>query len=136
MKPLSILVIDDDEIQRIKFKKVCKETSLESIIFEAENGKEALTILENERTSFDLIISDLNMPVMNGFEFLIQLKRNIKFKNIPVVIMSTSKNSEDLKRSYKLGICGYFTKPFEYKEYAKKVITLLDYWKKCEINPT
>jgi hypothetical protein len=50
--------------------------------------------------------------------------------------MSTSKNSEDLKRSYKLGVCGYFTKPFEYKEYANNVITLLDYWKKCEIIPT
>ena len=72
---------------------------------------------------------------MNGFDFLIQLKRNIKLKHIPVVIMSTSKNSEDLKRSYKLGVCGYFTKPFEYKEYASNVITLLEYWKKCKIIP-
>jgi PleD family two-component response regulator len=135
MKPLSILVIDDDEIQRLKFKRVCKETNLDSIIFEAENGQDALTILVNEKTPFDLIISDLNMPVMNGFDFLIQLKRNIKLKHIPVVIMSTSKNSEDLKRSYKLGVCGYFTKPFEYKEYANNVITLLEYWKKCKIIP-
>ena len=134
MRPLSILLVDDDEIQRLKFKKVCENIQLKSTVIEAENGEKALAILDDEKTSFDLIISDLNMPVMNGFEFLVKLKRSLKLKNIPVVIMSTSNKNEDLKRCYKLGVCGYFTKPLEYLEYSSKVTSLLNYWRKCEVS--
>jgi CheY-like chemotaxis protein len=133
MKPLKILLVDDDEIQRIKFKKICKEIKTNNIIFVAENGENALTLLEDRKKPFDLIISDLNMPRMNGFEFLMNLKKNSELKNIPVVIMSTSNNQEDLKKCFDLGISGYFTKPLKYTEYTKKVISLLDYWGKSEV---
>jgi CheY-like chemotaxis protein len=133
MKPLKILLVDDDEIQRIKFKKICKEIKTNNTIFVAENGENALTLLEDRKKPFDLIISDLNMPRMNGFEFLMNLKKNSELKNIPVVIMSTSNNQEDLKKCFDLGISGYFTKPLKYTEYRKKVISLLDYWGKSEV---
>lgn len=134
MKSLSILLVDDDKIERLKFQKACKEINSNNIIFEAINGEAALSLLDQENFSFDLIISDINMPRMNGFEFLSALKANLKSKYIPVVIMSTSENKEDLDKCYKLGISGYFSKPLKYSEYLKKVTSLLQYWDKANLS--
>jgi CheY-like chemotaxis protein len=133
MKSLSILLVDDDKIERLKFKKVCKEINFDVIIFEAENGENALKFLKDKKNSFDLIISGLNMPVMNGFELLSALKKKSKFKYIPVVIMSTSEDKLDLKKCYKLGVSGYFSKPLKYPEYLEKVSSLLYYWYKANL---
>lgn len=134
MKSLSILLVDDDKIERLKFKKACKEVNSGSTVFEAQNGELALNALNNSEFSFDLIISDLNMPRMDGFEFLSALKNNVKYKYIPVVIMSTSESKVDLERCYELGISGYFSKPLKYSEYIKKVTSLLEYWGKASLN--
>jgi CheY-like chemotaxis protein len=133
MKSLSILLVDDDEIQRMKFKKACKHANLENTICEAINGLNAMSKLETENVTFDLIISDLNMPKMNGIQLLSKLKNSKKFRNIPFIIMSTSKRIEDLKESYASGVSGYFIKSKEFKEYSQKVTTLLDYWRRSEL---
>jgi CheY-like chemotaxis protein len=128
MKSLSILLVDDDKIERLKFNKVCKEVKSERTIFEAINGEEAFAFLDNKIYSFDLIITDINMPRMDGFEFLSSLRNHPKYKSIPVVVISTSERNIDLKRAYQLGISGYFSKPLKYSEYKKKVTSLLEYW--------
>ena len=130
---LSILLVDDDKIERLKFQKACKEINLNTIISEAKNGEIALEILKEENFAFDLIISDINMPRMNGFEFLSALKKYKKSKYIPVIVMSTSENKKDLKKCYKLGVSGYFSKPLQYKEYFKKVSSLLEYWDRASL---
>ncbi|MFY9243870.1 MAG: response regulator [Polaribacter sp.] len=132
MKPLSILLVDDDQIERLKFKKACKKIKFVKSIEEAQNGKQALTLLNDHYDSFDIIISDLNMPKMNGFEFLIELKKNDNYKNIPIVIMSTSESQSDIKRCLEIGISGYITKPIKYSEYEPKVTSLLEYWSNSE----
>lgn len=134
MRSLSILLVDDDKIERLKFKKVCQEVNFESNVFEAKDGETALRLLDDCKTSFDLIISDLNMPRMDGFEFLSTLKKNSEFKNIPIVIMSTSQNKIDLDRCYEYGISGYFTKPLKYSDYSDSVISLLHYWDKASLS--
>lgn len=134
MNSLLILLVDDDKIERLKFKKVCQKVGFECIIVEAINGENALILLENHKASFDLIISDLNMPKMNGFEFLVALRNNSKFKYIPVVIMSTSESKNDLERCYQLNISGYFVKPLKYSEYINKVTCLLEYWEKARFS--
>jgi CheY-like chemotaxis protein len=133
MKMLSILLVDDDKIERLKFQKVCKEINLNINVFEAKNGEIALKILQEENFAFDLIVSDLNMPRMDGFEFLSALKKRKKSKYIPVVVMSTSETKNDLKKSYELGVSGYFSKPLSYKEYLNKVSSLLEYWDKASL---
>ncbi|WP_397444530.1 response regulator [Polaribacter sp. R77954] len=133
MKSLSILLIDDDKIERLKFLKVCKKINIHNAIWEAPNGAIALDILQKKNFTFDLIISDINMPKMDGFEFLKSLKTYQESKLIPVVMMSTSENIEDLERCYKLGISGYFSKPLKYKEYLSKVTSLLEYWGKANL---
>lgn len=133
MKSLSILLVDDDKIEKLKFNKACKELNLNCTVLEAEDGEEALKFLNDDKFSFDLIITDLNMPRMDGFEFLSALKKNVKFKYIPVVIMSTSESKIDLERCYELGISGYFSKPLKYAEYLEKVTLLLNYWEKANL---
>ncbi len=133
MKSLSILLIDDDQIERMKFKKVCEKNKSRHSIFEANNGEKAINLLSNIENSYDLIVLDLNMPKMNGFEFLRKLKKDKLLKYIPVVIMTTSNNYEDLKECYKIGVAGYFCKPLQLKEYTNKVLTLLNYWEKSEL---
>ena len=85
MKSLSILLIDDDEIERMKFKQVSKKTEFISTFFEAKNGENAITLLKNTQPSFDLIVTDLHMPIMNGFEFLKKLK---KIENLKIYRLS------------------------------------------------
>ncbi|KGL58728.1 two-component system response regulator, CheY superfamily [Polaribacter sp. Hel1_85] len=117
----------------MKFKKVCKDISFPCSIVEAVNGKQALGFLNNLENTFNIIILDLHMPRMNGLELLEKLKANIKFKNIPIIIMSNSEDDSELKKCYDFGISGYFTKPAQYTKYAKKVRSLLKYWKKNEL---
>jgi len=133
MKSLSILLVDDDEIQRLKFKKVCNDTHFTCSIIEAINGKQALDFLNEVEQAFNIIILDLHMPKMNGLEFLEKLKSNNNFKNIPVIIMSNSEDSKELKKCYDFGIAGYFTKPVEFLKYSNKVKSLLQYWKQNEL---
>lgn len=133
MKSLTILLVDDDAIERLKFKKVCQEVNFDCVVFEAKDGENALTFL-NTNTTLDLIITDLNMPRMDGFAFLKSLKNNLKFKSIPVVVMSTSESIIDLERCYEYGISGFFPKPTRYSEYAPKVISLLQYWEKASLS--
>jgi len=133
MSSLSILLIDDDEIERMKFKKVCSDNNCTCKIVEAVDGKQALSILNKRVFSFNIIILDLHMPKMNGLEFLGNLKSNFKFKNIPIIVMSNSEEVEELKQCYDLGISGYFTKPVKYSKYSKKVQSLLNYWKRNEL---
>jgi len=133
MKHFSILLIDDDEIERMKFQKICEKNNYSHIIYEASNGEKALEVLKNVEELPNLIILDLNMPKMNGFEFLSMLKSDETLKYIPIVIMSTSNNYNDVKKCYKIGVAGYLIKPLHYADYSNKVRCLLEYWSKNEL---
>ncbi|EAQ42897.1 response regulator [Polaribacter sp. MED152] len=130
MKSLSILFIDDDEIERLKFKKVCNEFNANNTILEAENGKKALTLVNEKNATFDLIISDLNMPVMDGFQFLAELKKNSSLKRIPIVIISSLDDKETIEQCYDLGISSYFNKSEEFSKHKSNLQSILDYWQK------
>jgi CheY-like chemotaxis protein len=124
-------LIDDDEIERMKFKRVCQKNNYPHAILEASNGEIALEILKNEGSLPNLILLDLNMPKMNGIEFLGSLKSNKALKYIPIIVMSSSDNDKDVKQCYQLGIAGYIIKPLHFKEYSNRIVSLLSYW---EIN--
>ena len=128
---MSLLLIDDDEIERMKFKRVCQKNNYAHTVLEASNGEIALDILTNEKALPNLILLDLNMPKMNGIEFLGSLKANESLKYIPIIIMSSSDNDKDVKECYTLGIAGYIIKPLHFKEYSDRIVSLLSYW---EIN--
>jgi CheY-like chemotaxis protein len=127
-KTLKILFIEDDAIEVMKFNRVVSALGLTHQIIESNNGENALAFLEAKENLPDIILLDLNMPKLNGIEFLTILKNDSILKYIPVVILTTSSNSKDVKECYKIGIAGYILKPLKYEDYASKIQKILDYW--------
>ena len=128
LKTLKILFIEDDTIEIIKFNRVVSALGLTHQIIEANNGEKALAFLESNENLPDIILLDLNMPKLNGIEFLTILKDKSLLKHIPVIILTTSSNFKDVKECYKIGIAGYVLKPLKYEDYASTVQKILDYW--------
>ena len=127
-KKLKILLIEDDMIEVMKLNRTISTLKLDHKIIEANNGEEALEILEQKDDLPDIILLDLNMPKINGIEFLNILKKDSVLKYIPTIILSTSNNQKDLLECYKTGVAGYVIKPLKYEDYVSKIEKLLAYW--------
>ncbi len=125
---LKILLIEDDAIEVMKFHRTVSKLGVEHEIIEANNGEEALSILNNKDRLPDIILLDLNMPRVNGIEFLITLKSDDVLKYIPAIVVTTSINQNDLVSCYKIGIAGYIVKPLRFEEYQEKIKAVLSYW--------
>lgn len=125
---LKILLIEDDMIEIMKFNRTISSLQLDHKIIEANNGEEALIILQEKEHLPDIILLDLNMPKINGIEFLSILKNDEVLKYIPTVILTTSNNNKDLLECYKIGVSGYILKPLKYEHYVSKIKKLLEYW--------
>lgn len=127
-KSLKILLIEDDTIEVMKFIKVLETLGEKHQIIESKNGEEALEILTNNKPLPDIIVLDLNMPKVNGVEFLATLKSDITLKHIPAIVLTTSNNPKDIMECYKIGIAGYILKPLKYEDYVTRINKVLDYW--------
>ncbi|WP_417556719.1 response regulator [Mesoflavibacter zeaxanthinifaciens] len=125
---LNILLIEDDMIEIMKLNRTISSLKLNHNIVEANNGEEALKILEKKDNLPDIILLDLNMPKINGIEFLGILKNDEVLKYIPTIILTTSNNQKDLLECYKIGIAGYVIKPLKYEDYVSKIEKVLNYW--------
>ena len=132
-KSLNILLIEDDAIEVMKFNRVLSTLNVKHKIVEANNGEEALTILKVKEVIPDIIVLDLNMPKINGIEFLKILKEDDYLKYIPSVILTTSNNRKDILECYKIGIAGYILKPLKYEDYVDKIKRLIEYWSGNEL---
>ncbi len=132
-KTLKILFIEDDTIEVIKFHRVLKTLGLNHVIIEAENGEDALILLKKKETIPDIIILDLNMPKLNGIEFLRILKNDAVLQYIPAIILTTSSNYKDILECYKIGVGGYVLKPLKYEDYVDRIQKLLMYWSSNEL---
>ncbi|AXG72878.1 response regulator [Flavobacterium arcticum] len=130
---LNILLIEDDAIEVMKFNRVLKNMESNHKIVEANNGEEALVILREQLIVPDIIVLDLNMPKINGIEFLTILKQDDVLKYIPAIILTTSDNHKDLMECYKIGIAGYIIKPLKYEDYVNRIKKLIDYWSNNEL---
>lgn len=130
---LNILLIEDDAIEVMKFNRVLKNLEVNHKVIEANNGEDALVLLKEKATVPDIIVLDLNMPKINGIEFLAILKNDEKLKYIPAIILSTSDNHKDLLECYKIGIAGYIIKPLKYEDYVSRITKLVDYWSNNEL---
>ncbi len=133
IKSLNILLIEDDAIEVMKFNRVLKTLDLNHKIIEANNGEEALSILKDKEIIPDIIILDLNMPKINGIEFLQILKNDDTLKYIPAIILTTSNNHKDVLECYKIGIAGYVSKPLKYDDYVERIAKMLEYWSVNEL---
>ncbi|PQJ82020.1 response regulator [Polaribacter glomeratus] len=125
-KKLKILLIENNKIEIIKFKRAISSDFSDFTIFVANNGSEAVSLLEN---SFpDIILLDLNMPETNGIEFLKMVKNNSNLNHIPIVVLTTSSNIKDIQECYKLGVASYVLKSLKYEDYKLEVNAIIKYW--------
>lgn len=132
-KTLKILLVEDNLIEIMKMKRTISLLKLEHTLLEAKNGEEALKVLEDKANIPDIILLDLNMPKINGIDFLKILKADEDLKHIPTIILTTSSNQKDLLECYKIGMSGYVLKPLKYDDYVKKIETVLTYWSVNEL---
>jgi len=136
MEPIAILMAEDDEDDRLLTEEALRESRLSNPIYFVADGVELLQYLRREPPFDDpsqhpypgLIILDLNMPRMDGREALEQIKTDPALLSIPVIIMTTSIEEEDLIRSYKYGASSFITKPVEFDQLVNVLRTFGEYW--------
>lgn len=120
----NILIVDDSLPMRAVIKKVIKASGFDvGKFYEAENGKNALDVLNDEWV--DLIISDYNMPVMNGLEMLESIKKNDIFNSIPVVMVTTEGSQQRIEEFFKSGAADYIKKPFTPEQIKTKLVMIM-----------
>lgn len=125
----AILLVEDDQVDAMTVRRALKELHVTNRLEHAENGEEALAYLcdsANERPC--LILLDINMPVMNGIEFLQEVKADSDLRCIPVVVLTTSDEQKDKLESFKLGVAGYIRKPVDYQQFVEIIRTIDAYW--------
>jgi len=124
-----ILLVEDDYVDVMTVKRALGEIHLQNNLVVAENGEQALDYLEdpsNERPG--IILLDLNMPRMNGIEFLQVIKNHEQHKIIPVIVLTTSSQERDRVESFKMSVAGYMTKPVIYTEFVEVIKVIDKYW--------
>jgi two-component system chemotaxis response regulator CheY len=119
----NVLIVEDSKAIRSMIR-VSLEEDGNFFAVEAGNGFEALKTLPTRR--FDLVITDINMPDINGLELIGFVKSNPEYKDIPLIIVSTEKSDEDKKRGMALGASGYVVKPFSKKDLMSMVKSVLE----------
>jgi len=123
----AILLVDDDEDDQFFFVDTLKEFAPDIACFIASNGMEAMELLQSAALLPSLIFLDLNMPVMNGFECLDQIKREKRFREIPVIIYSTSSDPITVKKINEMGANAFFRKPSDFPSMHSKLQQLLNF---------
>lgn len=129
-----ILLVEDDRVDQITVKRALKDINVTNLLIIVSNGEEALEFLRDERNEKpSIILLDLNMPKMNGIEFLKVAKQDNLLKRIPVVVLSTSKQDQDKIESFNLGVAGYMIKPVDYIQFVDVIRTINMYWTLSEL---
>jgi len=130
----SILLVEDDIVDMMSVKRALKDLQVTNTLYHVENGEEALEFLRdpaNEKPA--IILLDLNMPRMNGHEFLAVIKKDEELKRIPVIVLTTSRGELDKVQSFDLGVAGYMIKPVDYQQFVEVMRTIRLYWTLSEL---
>jgi len=129
-----ILLVEDDQVDVMTVKRALKEIKVTNPIVNLENGEEALKYLRDpDNAKPCIILLDLNMPIMNGIEFLQVAKNDAQLKRIPVIVLTTSEEQQDKIGSFDLGVAGYMAKPVDYRQFVEVMRTIDAYWTISEL---
>lgn len=134
-KPLHILLVEDDQIDQMNVKRAFERNKIVNPLYIAENGLEALDMLRDGRVPHErrLILLDLNMPKMNGIEFLKSLRADEALSATPVVVLTTSNDEQDKVDAYDLNVAGYLLKPVTFTNFVELTAALNKYWTLVEM---
>lgn len=130
----SILLVEDDVVDQMSVQRSFKDLKIVHRLGIKENGVEALEHLRDESAARPfLILLDLNMPKMNGLEFLRELRKDEDLKMLPVVVLTSSKEERDKVESFGLNVAGYMIKPVDYRDFVEVIRTIDKYWATSEV---
>jgi CheY-like chemotaxis protein len=124
-----ILLVEDDQVDTMTVIRALKEIHVTNRLVHVENGEEAVSYLRDPESEKQcIILLDLNMPIMNGIEFLQVVKRDDHLKRIPVVVLTTSEEQQDKVNSFNMGVAGYMAKPVDYRQFVEVMRSIDAYW--------
>jgi CheY-like chemotaxis protein len=128
-----ILLVEDNADDELFFKEALQELKIDYPIIVAKNGEEALDIIKTTKEDFLAILSDMNMPKMNGLELKREIETTppLKMKAIPFIFFSTAASQKEVIEAYDLGVQGYFNKPNSFEELVENLDIIIRYWKRC-----
>lgn len=138
-KIFNIMLVDDDQVDVMNVERAFKKNNITNPLYIANNGIEALDMLRGTEGRKKIkpipriILLDINMPKMNGIEFLRELRADPELHSISVFIMTTSNDDKDKFDAYNLNVAGYIVKPVSFDKFVSAVSVLNNYWKLCEL---
>jgi CheY-like chemotaxis protein len=128
-----ILLVEDDNVDAITVRRALKDLNVPNGIVHQLDGENALKYLRSNNKRPCVILLDLNMPRMNGINFLKIIKNDDELKQIPVIVITTSKNERDKMDSFEFSVAGYIIKSADYKKFVESLKILNLYWTLSEL---
>jgi CheY-like chemotaxis protein len=134
-KLVNIFLVEDDEVDVMNVKRAFDKNHITNPLFVARDGVEALEKLRSGEIPKGrrIVLLDLNMPRMNGIEFLHELRKDPDLASTPVVVLTTSNNDRDIVEAYDLNVAGYLVKPVMFADFCELMATLNNYWTLVEM---
>lgn len=132
---LNILLVEDDEVDVMNVRRAFQKNRITNPLYVAGNGLAALDMLRNGSIPRDrrIVLLDLNMPKMNGIEFLRELRADPQIAGTPVVVLTTSDAEQDKVNAYNLNVAGYLLKPVTFTNFCDVMAALNKYWALVEM---
>ena len=137
-KKITLLHIEDDSVDKMVVERVLKKMEIISVVHHAENGEDAINKLkgingeEKLSPAPQVILLDINMPKMNGLEFLKELRNDPELKHISVYMVTTSNDESDVAGAYEYNVAGYILKPVDIAHFEGTFKLITDFWRLCE----
>jgi len=134
-KVLNILLVEDDQVDVMNVKRAFEKNRIANPLFVAGNGVEALELLRSKQIPAErrIVLLDLNMPRMNGLEFLRELRADSSLQSTVVVVLTTSNDERDKIEAYNLNVAGYLLKPVTFVNFVEVMAALNKYWALVEL---
>ncbi len=129
-KVLNVVLVEDDEVDVMNVRRAFKKNNITNPLFVAGDGVEALALLRDPSTPTKnrIVLLDLNMPRMNGIEFLRALREDPQLSHTPVVVLTTSNEDKDRVEAFQLNVAGYLLKPVTFASFVEVMAALNKYW--------
>lgn len=137
-KSMNILLVEDDEVDIMNVERAFKRIKLTNPLYIARDGVEALDMLRGQNSSSilpwpRLVLLDINMPRMNGIEFLREIRQDPDLKMMTVIVLTTSNEERDVVAAYQLNVAGYIIKPVSFEQFVETMAALDHYWTLSEM---
>lgn len=132
---LNILLVEDDDVDVMNVQRAFRKNNIANPLFLAGNGVEALAKLRGSEIPRErrIVLLDLNMPQMNGIEFLRELRNDPELRATPVIVLTTSNDERDRIEAYNLNVAGYILKPVTFSNFCEVMAALNKYWALVEL---